>query len=288
MSAVKTMQSLSLLSSLIAWDWTLVKLGWGWEDLRTLLISALCSSASCWPNLVHTDSMAVMYSRLGGCLRETTKLGPLASADLWAWVKCLLDKLITHFGLGSSSVLRLGEPWGLSTLVLAACLLAWGSLGSSAISLGVSADCLRRGMNYLGVSALCLGTTCLWGDSAISLGDSADCLRICADCLGSSVICLGTTCLNRAISLGVSAGYLWRGADCLGVSILCLGTTCLWRDSAVSLEVSADCLRRGIDCLGISTLCLGTTCLRGNSASTACLGISPVSKPSYISFLLEK
>ena len=46
--------------------------------------------------------MAVMYSRLGGCFQETTKLGHLASTDLCALVKGLLDKLITHFGLGSS------------------------------------------------------------------------------------------------------------------------------------------------------------------------------------------
>ena len=83
LSTVRTMQSLSLLSSLIACACTLVNLGLGeWEDLRTLLISALRSSASCWPNLVHNDSIAVMYSRLGGCLGDTTKLRPLASTDL--------------------------------------------------------------------------------------------------------------------------------------------------------------------------------------------------------------
>ena len=46
--------------------------------------------------------MAVIYSKLGGCFGETTKLGPLASTDLCAGVKGLLDKLITHFGLGFS------------------------------------------------------------------------------------------------------------------------------------------------------------------------------------------
>ena len=46
--------------------------------------------------------MAVMYSKLGGCLRDSTKLGPLARTDLCAGVKGLLDRLITHFGLGSS------------------------------------------------------------------------------------------------------------------------------------------------------------------------------------------
>ena len=52
--------------------------------------------------------MAVIYSKLGGCLGVTTKLGPLTRTDLWAGVKGLLDRLITHLGLGSS----LEEPWG--------------------------------------------------------------------------------------------------------------------------------------------------------------------------------
>ena len=51
--------------------------------------------------------MAVMYSKLGGCLGVTTKLGPLARTDLWVGVKGLLDRLITHLGLGSS----FEEPW---------------------------------------------------------------------------------------------------------------------------------------------------------------------------------
>ena len=52
--------------------------------------------------------MAVMYSKLGGCLGVTTKLGPLAKTDLWAGVKGLLERFMTHLGLGSS----LEEPWG--------------------------------------------------------------------------------------------------------------------------------------------------------------------------------
>ena len=52
--------------------------------------------------------MAVMYSKLGGCLGDTTKLGPLARTDLYAGIKGLLDRLMTHFGLGSSSE----DPWG--------------------------------------------------------------------------------------------------------------------------------------------------------------------------------
>ena len=52
--------------------------------------------------------MAVIYSKLGGCLGETAKLGPLARTDLSAGVKGLLDKLMTRLGLGSS----LEDPWG--------------------------------------------------------------------------------------------------------------------------------------------------------------------------------
>ena len=46
--------------------------------------------------------MAVMYSKLGGCLGDTTKLGPLARTELCVLVKGLLDRLMTHLGLGSS------------------------------------------------------------------------------------------------------------------------------------------------------------------------------------------
>ena len=103
------MWSLSLLSYLRAVFWVLVKLGLGgWEYLRTLLKSALSSSASCWLSLVQAASMAVMYSKLGGCLGVTAKLGPLAKTDLWAGVKGLLERFMTHLGLGSS----LEEPWG--------------------------------------------------------------------------------------------------------------------------------------------------------------------------------
>ena len=101
------MWSLSLLSSLKTKFCALLKFGLGWEDLRTLLISALSSSASCWLSLVHAASMAVMYSKLGGCLGITAKLGPLARTDLWAGVKGLLERLMAHLGLGSS----LEEPW---------------------------------------------------------------------------------------------------------------------------------------------------------------------------------
>ena len=58
--------------------------------------------------------MAVMYSKLGGCLGETTKLGPLARTDLCTGVKGLLDKLMTHLGLVSS----MEEAWGLLLILL--------------------------------------------------------------------------------------------------------------------------------------------------------------------------
>ena len=120
------MQSLSLLSSLMACNWDLVTLGLGgWKDLRTLLITALSSSASCWPSLVQTASIAMIYSRLGGCQGVTAKLGPLASTDLCAWVKGLLDKLMTHLGLGSSNELSM-EDQG-TALDAWASVLAWGA-----------------------------------------------------------------------------------------------------------------------------------------------------------------
>ena len=49
-----------------------------------------------------------MAVKLGGCLELTAKLGPLAKTDLWAGVKGLLERFMTHLGLGSS----LEEPWG--------------------------------------------------------------------------------------------------------------------------------------------------------------------------------
>ena len=53
-----------------------------------------------------------MYSKLGGCLGVTTKLGPLARTDLWAGVNGLLERLMTHLGLGSSLEEAWGAYWG--------------------------------------------------------------------------------------------------------------------------------------------------------------------------------
>ena len=123
------MWSLSFLSSLRAVLCDLVKLGLrGCGALSTQFILALSSSASCWLSFVQAASMEVMYSKLGGCFGETAKLGPLARTDLCALVKGLLDRLMTHFGLGSSPgeepcglfcLLGRGKPcfWGLVLLV---------------------------------------------------------------------------------------------------------------------------------------------------------------------------
>ena len=78
--------------------------------------------------------MAVMYSKLGGYFGETTKFGPLARTDLCALVKGLLERLMTHFGLGSSleeeslgTILTIGKEEGLASwgLVL---LVTWEPL----------------------------------------------------------------------------------------------------------------------------------------------------------------
>ena len=65
--------------------------------------------------------MAVIYSKLGGCLGVTAKLGPLARTDLWAGVKGLLERLMTHLGLGSS----LEDPWGSLLGVVVVRLSSW-------------------------------------------------------------------------------------------------------------------------------------------------------------------
>ena len=127
LSAVSTMQSLSLLSSLIAKFWALVRLGLGgWEALSTQFISALSSSASCWLSLVQAASIAVIYSKVGGCSGVTTKLGPLASTDLCAGVKGLLIKLISLWG----RVLFPREDWELP---------AWEDWGLAAWEVALSA-----------------------------------------------------------------------------------------------------------------------------------------------------
>ena len=61
----------------------------------------------------------------------TTELGPLARTDLCAGVKGLLDRLMTHLGLGSSGE----DPQG--SLLGVRCGVA--TLGTSTVCLGGSA-----------------------------------------------------------------------------------------------------------------------------------------------------
>ena len=163
--------------------------------------------------------MAVMYSRLGGCQGVTTKLFPLASKDLWIWVRGLLDKLMTHLSLGSSSVFShlwgenfwktggaclgrtttrcLGSAGSVELSTCTACIPPW--LGRSTPCLGKSTTCLgRTDTSYLGISAVHLGLTAWissWPGSS-------------AACLGTSVTCLG----RNSASLGLSACiFPWLG-----------------------------------------------------------------------------
>ena len=52
--------------------------------------------------------MAVIYSKLGGCLGVTAKLGPLARTDLCARVKGLLERLDDPLGVR----FFIKDPWG--------------------------------------------------------------------------------------------------------------------------------------------------------------------------------
>ena len=201
MSAVRTMWSLSLLSSFKAKFWALVTLGFGgWEDLRTLLTSALSSSASCWLNLVQAASMAVIYSRLGGCLGDTAKLGPLARTDLYAGVKGLLDRLMTYFGMESSRE----DPWG-SILGGVRCKIAFP--GTSAVCLGGSAVPLRS----------LEGPLPGWMPRVLPAWTSN--LTACLTC-GEVVTCLGRAFPSRGVSGGLAAclggsAITRKGGNCL-------------------------------------------------------------------------
>ena len=43
-----------------------------------------------------------MYSKCSECIGAMASLGPLASKDLWAWFRGLLDTYLMHLSLGSS------------------------------------------------------------------------------------------------------------------------------------------------------------------------------------------
>ena len=53
--------------------------------LSNAFMSALSSEASSSLSLGHSDSIAVMYSRLGMLLGDMAKLGPLANNDFLCW-----------------------------------------------------------------------------------------------------------------------------------------------------------------------------------------------------------
>ena len=102
-----------------------------------------------------------MYSKLGGCLGDTTKLGPLSRTDHCAWVKGLLNRFMTHLGLGCSEE----DHWGslLGRVGVGAFLEASATcLGSSAIPLGglgalCLAECLTACLSWGGIA--CLGSS---------------------------------------------------------------------------------------------------------------------------------
>ena len=126
--------------------------------------------------------MAVMYSKLGGCLGDTTKLGPLARTDLCAQVKGLMDKLITHLGLGSSKEDPWGAYWGEGVPSWEPALLAWGVAlfpweAWEALSL---AECLTACLPACLLGAIaCLGRTFpRWRGGASFLGSSTVLRRV--------------------------------------------------------------------------------------------------------------
>ena len=263
LSAVSTMQSLSFLSSLIAKFCALIRLGLGgWEALSTQFISVLSSSASCWLSLVQAASIAVIYSNLGGCLEVTAKLGPLASTDLCAGVKGLLDKLITHFGLGSSK----GEEPCRVLCLLGKDLASWEALAWGDATWGTALSGWETTLSTLGVVPACLVELPAWGMclawEALSPCRVPDSLaKYSTLCLKSTVLWrLGAACLGN-ITLGKSAVF-WGGLGtaCLGELILC------WWKSAIYWG------GLGTACLGELTLCWWKSAIYWGSLGTACLG----------------
>ena len=206
----------------------------------------MSSSASCWLSLVQAASIALIYSKLGGCLGVTAKLGPLASTDLCAGVKGLLERLITHFGLGSSKeedpcgvkcllgkdpasweALSWGStPWGRAlshwetsltfleelpaclALSLAECLTAWGGIGLSAWRVLSSGEEGKLSWE----SSLCWWESVFfWGSLRIAcLGECTACRS--AVCQGS----LGNACLGECTACQSAICWGSLGPACLG------------------------------------------------------------------------
>ena len=232
--------------------------------------------------------MTVIYSKLGGCFGETAKLGSLASTDLCSLVKGLLDKLITHFGLGSSEGKNPGDcyayreggrPCFLGSTSLGRCHLRNITIwlrDSTVYPRGIT--CLPRGI-VRGIA--CLGiVTGLGGSKPCRAPDCQECLgKDHTLCLGRSAVhwgSLGVACLaDLTLCLRKSAIY-WGslGTACLGDCTLCLGKSVIcWGSQGIA------CLRRpGIACLGYCTLCLGKSDIYQGSLGIACLGDSAQGK----------
>ena len=184
--------------------------------------------------------MAVVYSKLGGCLGETAKLGPLASTDLCIWVKGLLDKLMTHLGLGSS----IEESWELFSLLL---------MGGSVASLGLAL--LAWGVVLFSWEA--------WHDLAECLLHLPELLPACLLLLLAGGIAPASwepallVALEVALLGGWRPAYLGDPTIHLGNSAVCLGS--------VKLGWAPSCLGRGTAYWGDPTIHLGssTVCLKG-------------------------
>ena len=199
--------------------------------------------------------MAVMYSKLGGWLGVTTKLGPLARTDLWAGVKGLLERLMTHLGLCSSledplgsllggsggvvfpgeSTILLGRPGGPMPGRTPKVLPDWPSLiawltclgrtvtflrGRVSSGLGKTASFLgRKVCSCLGRIASFLGRkvcSCLGRIDSFTRGKVSNCLGDTAYLPGRKVSSgLGGTCLGNTASFPRGKDSAWLTA-CLG------------------------------------------------------------------------
>ena len=201
--------------------------------------------------------MVVMYSRLGGCLGVTTKLGPLASK--------------VPLSLGKRFARYVNDPLthGVFQCILGLALPAWGRranylgrtsyLGRSAACLGFSA-CTVCGHPWLGTSAACLGKVCL------------NCLRRRATCIGGT----DTSCLGR------SANCLGR-TSCLGRNVTSLALSACIACSHAWVGTSAAFLGKvSPNCLGGRATCLGDLILAAWIEVLSALGELVLAVPSHI------
>ena len=188
--------------------------------------------------------MAVMYSRLGRCLGVTTKLGPLASNDLWAWVKCLLDKLMIHLGLGFSKEFPLGDHQGLLTLL--ECLLVWEAWRRVVLAPWELVLYVWGEMLDAWASALTALELPVWGGTALTPWElvlSAWELPVWGEewlpekhSLPRNYLPRGHRCWPPVDQCSLPGGRV--RADCLRAN--CLGTTCLGEEVLAAWEVLSD------------------------------------------------